>query len=111
MQIVNSQVSDVTVIALSGSLDAASVADFDAEWKAALDAGATKLVVDLGGIEYISSAGLRGILKRSGDLFRPSLDGRRDVQALGLHEHPPHRARHRLGGRGPRLTFNLLIRR
>ena len=41
MQIVNSQVSDVTVIALSGSLDAASVADFDAEWKAALDAGAT----------------------------------------------------------------------
>ncbi len=65
MQIVNSQVSDVTVIALSGSLDAASVADFDAEWKAALDAGATKLVVDLGGIEYISSAGLRGILMLS----------------------------------------------
>ena len=32
MQIVNSQVSDVTVIALSGSLDAASVADFDAEY-------------------------------------------------------------------------------
>ena len=58
MQIVNSQVSDVTVIALSGSLDAASVADFDA-------AGATKLVVDLGGIEYISSAGLRGILMLS----------------------------------------------
>lgn len=65
MQIVTSQVSDVTVITLAGSLDAASVADFDAEWKAALDGGATKLVVDLGGIEYISSAGLRGILMLS----------------------------------------------
>lgn len=65
MQIVTSQVSDVTVITLAGSLDAASVADFDAEWKDALDGGATKLVVDLGGIEYISSAGLRGILMLS----------------------------------------------
>lgn len=65
MQIVTSQVSDVTVITLAGSLDAASIADFDAEWKAALDGGATKLVVDLGGIEYISSAGLRGILMLS----------------------------------------------
>lgn len=65
MQIVTSQVSDVTVITLAGSLDAASVADFDAEWKAALDGGATKLVVDLVGIEYISSAGLRGILMLS----------------------------------------------
>ena len=52
----------VTVTQVAGSMDATSVADFDAEWKKQLDAGATKLVVEMSGLEYISSAGLRGIL-------------------------------------------------
>lgn len=52
----------VTVIQVGGSMDATSVSDFDAEWKRALDEGAGRLVVDMSGLEYISSAGLRGIL-------------------------------------------------
>ena len=52
----------ITVIQVGGSMDATSVADFDAEWRKALDEGAERLVVEMSGLEYISSAGLRGIL-------------------------------------------------
>lgn len=52
----------VTVIQVGGSMDATSVTDFDAEWKKCLDEGATKVVVEMSALEYISSAGLRGIL-------------------------------------------------
>lgn len=62
MQITNTTVSDAAVLGIAGSLDATTVSDFDDAWKAALDSGAAKVVVDLGGVEYISSAGLRGIL-------------------------------------------------
>ena len=62
MQITNTQEAGTAVLGVAGSLDATSVADFDAAWKLALDEGAKKLVVDLKGVDYISSAGLRGIL-------------------------------------------------
>lgn len=52
----------VTVIQVAGSMDATTVTDFDAEWKKSLEAGATKVVVEMSALEYISSAGLRGIL-------------------------------------------------
>lgn len=52
----------VTVIQVGGSMDATSVTDFDAEWKKCLEAEATKIVVEMSALEYISSAGLRGIL-------------------------------------------------
>ena len=62
MQITNTQEAGTAVLGVAGSLDATSVADFDVAWKLALDEGAEKLVVDLKGVDYISSAGLRGIL-------------------------------------------------
>lgn len=62
MQITNTEVSGAVVLSISGSVDATTVAEFDDEWKKTFDEGTKKLVVDLSGIEYMSSAGLRGIL-------------------------------------------------
>lgn len=62
MEITNESLSGVDVLRLSGSMDATTVDSFDAEWKKLLDAGSAKIIVELGGISYISSAGLRGIL-------------------------------------------------
>lgn len=62
MQISTETQSGVMILRLAGSMDATTVTTFDEEWKAQLDAGSRKLVVDMSGLEYISSAGLRGIL-------------------------------------------------
>ena len=62
MDITTRTQADATIIAIAGSMDATTVADFDAHWKKELDAGATVLVVEMGSLDYISSAGLRGIL-------------------------------------------------
>ncbi|MBZ2170608.1 STAS domain-containing protein [Nitratidesulfovibrio sp. SRB-5] len=62
MQHTSTDRGGVTVLAFSGRMDATTVAAFDEAWRARLEAGANRLVIDLGGIEYISSAGLRGIL-------------------------------------------------
>lgn len=62
MDILTETQVDASVIKLTGSLDAVTTSDFDTEWKARLDEGATKVVVDLSGVDYISSAGLRGVL-------------------------------------------------
>ena len=62
MDITTTTQAYATVIRIAGSMDATTVADFDAEWKKQLEAGAGKLVVEMSGLDYISSAGLRGIL-------------------------------------------------
>lgn len=62
MQITNTAQAGIPVLSVVGSLDATTTADFDAEWKKVLDAGEKRLIVDLAGVDYISSAGLRGIL-------------------------------------------------
>lgn len=50
------------VIALSGRLDAAGAPATEAELSGALGLVAPRLVIDLTGIDYISSAGLRVLL-------------------------------------------------
>ncbi|MCF0253239.1 MAG: STAS domain-containing protein [Duodenibacillus sp.] len=62
MQIDISLDASVTVITISGSMDATTVTAFDAEWKKQLTDGVKKIAVDMTGLDYISSAGLRGIL-------------------------------------------------
>ena len=52
----------VTVSKISGRMDATTVAQFNEECQKLLAAGAGRIIVDLEGLEYISSAGLRGIL-------------------------------------------------
>ncbi len=62
MQVAASEQNGITVLALSGRMDATTAGVFGDACRAALDGGARRIVVDLSGIEYISSAGLRVIL-------------------------------------------------
>lgn len=62
MQIETTTRERLSVIHVRGSMDALSVNEFDNECKRVLDDGAQGVVVEMSGLEYISSAGLRGIL-------------------------------------------------
>jgi len=53
---------EVTVVALTGRFDAQSAGDAENAFVASLEGGAAKLLVDMDGVEYISSAGLRVLL-------------------------------------------------
>jgi anti-anti-sigma factor len=50
------------VLCVTGRMDAMNAQEFDAECARRLAEGEKRLVVDLAGLEYISSAGLRSIL-------------------------------------------------
>lgn len=58
LQIVESRESDVIVLQLSGRIDTSTAADLEAAAEAHMR-GPSQLLVDLGGIQYVSSAGLR----------------------------------------------------
>jgi len=58
------------VIAVSGRLDMISAGTLEEELEAAIGGGDRRIALDLAGVEYLSSAGLRAILvaaKRLGD--------------------------------------------
>jgi anti-anti-sigma factor len=55
-------VDGVPVIAISGRLDATSAPTFDTSMKELLATPHTRVLVDLSGVTYISSAGLRSVL-------------------------------------------------
>ncbi|MBI5520624.1 MAG: STAS domain-containing protein [Desulfovibrio sp.] len=50
------------VLAVAGRMDTLTAPEFETRCAACLEAGNKRLVVDLAGLEYISSAGLRSIL-------------------------------------------------
>lgn len=50
------------VVKVSGRMDAVSAPQFEEKCVQWIEAGETHLVVDMGGLEYVSSAGLRSIL-------------------------------------------------
>jgi len=73
--------SEYNVIELSGFLDAHTVNSFDHRVEEILQEGATKIVIDLKGLNYISSAGIGALMaltqrlrKKNGDmvLLRPN---------------------------------------
>jgi len=51
-----------SLLKVNGRLDAVSAPIFEKECMQVIDGGETMMVVDLSGLEYISSAGLRSIL-------------------------------------------------
>ncbi len=82
MEIIEVKEGAFLVLAVSGRMDTLTAPQFEARCQTCLEAGSTRLVVDLGGLEYISSAGLRSILAAAkklkaagGDLAFCSLSG------------------------------------
>ena len=55
-------IGDVTAVTLSPRIDTTNAGDVEAGFKDILGTGARRLVVDFGGTEYVSSAGLRVFL-------------------------------------------------
>lgn len=75
MEIKDKQVDGVTVLSLNGSIDAITAPEITEFIQAQIAKGNTKLVADLSGVDYTSSAGLRVLLgaikdtrAKSGDL-------------------------------------------
>jgi anti-sigma B factor antagonist len=62
MEITSIQHDDVTVVSVTGDLDANSSAGATAYLDAEIEGGHSNLVVEMSGVTYISSAGLRVIL-------------------------------------------------
>ncbi len=65
MQISELEAGQVKVVALDGRFDAQSAGQVEEALKGAMAAGANKLLVDMGQVEYVSSAGLRVLLATS----------------------------------------------
>lgn len=62
MEFQKSKEGAALVLTVTGRLDTLTAPQFETECSACADAGDTRIVVDLSGLEYISSAGLRSIL-------------------------------------------------
>ncbi len=62
MELVTEKQEGVVVFKLKGRLDALTAPDFEQKCLKWLDAGESCFAVDLGELEYISSAGIRSIL-------------------------------------------------
>ncbi len=62
MEIQTQQSGNVLVVAVGGRLDAVTAPDYETKIRSLIDGGHHKLVIDFARLEYISSAGLRGLL-------------------------------------------------
>jgi len=71
MQIGEDKVGEALVIAPAGRVDSVSSAELERVVVARLDGGERRLVLDLSGVEYISSAGLRVLLMAAKRLKAP----------------------------------------
>jgi len=62
MNITESKTADIVTLSLSGRLDTTTAKAFEDRLLAHIDSGERRLAIDLTGLEYISSAGLRVFL-------------------------------------------------
>ncbi|MHC5210145.1 MAG: STAS domain-containing protein [Planctomycetota bacterium] len=63
MQIESQRSGDVLVIAATGRIDSTTSPELDRVVTDAFDAGESSLVIDMAGVDYISSLGLGALLK------------------------------------------------
>jgi anti-anti-sigma factor len=75
-----SQSGDLTVLSLSGFLDAHTAPEFESSVESALEEGQIRLVIDGSGLTYISSAGL-GVFMGFIEEFR---EAEGDIKICGL---------------------------
>jgi anti-anti-sigma factor len=62
MEVNEQSVAHATLLAISGRLDSETAQEFEAALTATLDRGVRALALDLSGLDYVSSAGLRVLL-------------------------------------------------
>ncbi len=62
MNITTHEENSISIVSLSGRMDASTTNDFENACNVLLQADKIKLLIDMNELEYISSAGLRGIL-------------------------------------------------
>lgn len=62
LEIKSSEQNGMMVLLVGGRLDAVTAPEFQQECEKIMDGGCVKIVADMAGLEYISSAGLRSIL-------------------------------------------------
>ena len=62
MEIRATEQDGIRILALSGRMDATSTPEFESSARALLEQGKKRVLIDMADLEYISSAGLRGIL-------------------------------------------------
>ena len=62
MDIKTRKEANVSVLTISGRLDAVTTPEYENKVKKLIDDGDTSIVIDFDGLSYISSAGLRGLL-------------------------------------------------
>jgi anti-anti-sigma factor len=72
MEIGEERSEGTLVMAPSGRLDSATSGELEKRLVARLDAGERRLVLDMAGVEYISSAGLRVLLMAAKRLKEPA---------------------------------------
>ena len=63
MEIINTgKEKDRFIVTVKGRMDAVTAPEFEKCMREWIDAGETEFIVDFGGLDYVSSAGLRSIL-------------------------------------------------
>jgi anti-anti-sigma factor len=80
MDIRNDQVGAVSIVAPAGRLDTSSASDLELALSDLETAGCRHFLIDLGGISYVSSAGLRVLL-----MLAKRVDGSGSLRVAGLN--------------------------
>lgn len=80
LEIHEEAVGEVRVLGLKGRLDTDTAADLELAAQDLIDAGSQDFVVDLSGVGYVSSAGLRVLL-----MIAKSIDGKGSLCLCGLN--------------------------
>ncbi len=62
MKVATNQSGPFWILALEGRFDATTTNIFDAEARKIMDKGATRIIIDMENLEFVSSAGLRSML-------------------------------------------------
>jgi anti-sigma B factor antagonist len=68
MQVTEKRQGDIVVLAVEGRLDSSNSDQFEKQLLSMVERGDVRFVLDFGGLDYISSAGLRVLLKAAKEL-------------------------------------------
>lgn len=70
MEVIQRQQNGITILGLKGRLDSNTSDDFEKKLLGLIQTGETRLILDFKDLDYISSAGLRVLLKAAKELKR-----------------------------------------